>query len=296
MPQFPNRKEYGPTEDSLKLYQQTKKEVLKINDSLTLPGYNISVDVEKNRNWFIVAMVGELAGLILTIFGGMTWGLIIGLTSVAVVFILILVDLFLAGGIRKQNGSICFYENSKQKHTPPKDDNDSNQIKAHDESISRAKGIKLILSIFLYLIATVKTLALFAFGVAFGSLAFVVAMGIYFFLIAYVHSKFTPFHRAYVDVTNAFRKDSTYFKRQPRTSTPFYLSPPKNEGTQTFSREKTIDGVVSLIRDEASGPNYYVVQSLSILYDSDIKSLSGGLAINDAIAVAKACHQVQLQH
>jgi len=293
MPNFPQRDVYSPTAESLKYYAESKKKELQITTDFVLPGLNVSVDHDKHKFWFGVAMFGEVLGFILTVWGGLSYGdPAIGIGAIIVVFLFIVADWFIARlRISANNGIICLSENKKFINTPT--NGDALKIKTIEDCNNAIKSAKFnnnVMAFLLYFMAALKTFALFFVGSVFGSSLFAIAMGIYFIIIAYIHSAITPYYFGYTKTKDAFDADfhAKHSLAHRKKSQPFTLRKLENGN----GYEKNIANAVFLAK--SGGNEEYQVETTGIIYDQDISILVGGLIPEDQKKVARACHEIQL--
>jgi hypothetical protein len=293
MPSFPKRSELSPKSESLMSYTETQKTKLQITPGYGLPGLNISVNHDRNAFWFKVAMFGELLGLLLTIWGGVSYGDVgLGIAVILVVALFIVADWFIARlRISTNNGIICLNENLKESYSPPKGDAEKmHKIEQCNVKIAKAKQSNTILTICLFLMACVKTLALFFVGSVFGSTIFVIAMGVYFLIIAYIHSTISPYYFGYIKTKSNFNTDynNEYSLPAEKMSRPFML---QADLSNDFLSKKNVDNAVFII--STGNAHEYLIKTKSIIYDDDIKLLIGGFGEDDQKVIAKACHELQ---
>ncbi len=283
---IPNKQEIHPCADTLKTWLAARKPEHTVA-RLSFPGFFSDTDHSKDANWFYFAVFGELAGLFMTIYGGLRSGGIFALIAILLVVTFIICDIAFAKLLHRLEGERCKLRSLK---LVAKSDSVTEQLKIEDK-LKRGETIDLILKTLIFLIALIKVFGIIILGI-FNILSLYIPFAIIFILVAYVHIKHTGYFLAYRSAENSIAADYDVFRKGTHykslnTSEPVITPSPLGNLPIKHNPHEIV------ITNELG--KEYMINAVGVLTDEEILGLISGQQDPNKIELFKACRKLQLE-
>lgn len=316
--------DFQPTEDSRKKWLFTRKNEQKIG-VLNFPGYYKTDGYSTDSFWFSLAIAVEIIAVIITIIGGFSKGLGLGIGSVIIVALFVFFDVLGAKLVHKFIGEIQKTKNLILIES------DINVIKGHLLNIStlNSKFSKFLGYFLIILSSLLKVFAIFILNRF--PLPFISIMVISYLLVIYIHIIHSGYWLAEYNLRKSFKNEYNSFARSKVSGPvntqnnselrpmPFTTNIPLNINGSILSGPHKIDdlntsfvsrGSKVLIYspenngsvraesyDNQVGPFYnYMINAMGVLTDNDIMGFTHSQNTGQASIIALACLDFQIQN
>jgi hypothetical protein len=276
MENYPNPHEFRASDSTLKYWLSTRKNVYMLIPGINHPGIFRTDEYRRDNRAFWWALVFEIVGGGLVVYGAQQFGLTALLIALLVIGGMVWLDVLIAKALVRNQGRFRWVEAKKLLEENKPDRNEA-KILQYDNYLkhSRAKTNDALLIFSLYLIAAVKWAA-FTLLIPIHVLYYVV-LGAIFLRIAYIHQKYTGFKFK----EDAFQKElkidhlkwvngDTAFSNAVQAPPDLTLAYESDFAIDVSSSQQTIR-----LRSEqkANGLYRYVCAYKTVLFDTEIKSL-----------------------
>jgi hypothetical protein len=285
MPKIPNRFEFEPDSDALKQWLSTRKKKLQVAN-MSIPGLFTDTRFDVDQSWFLLAMFGELIGIVLTIYGGYASGGMFLLISIVIVFGLLFIDIFCAIKLHRNVGRHCWidsyiYLNGEE------EPEERNRLLFEKE---KNKPLNFILIGLIFLVILIKIAAVVLLGVFNNILIYIPILALYL-VVGYVHIYHTGYWLAHRKTSKMFRKqfenngNNAIQKSQPFSTKNKLRNIPIINGEHRIEVDNTVN--------EKTNTFNYLLTTKGILRDEDIQLLITGQENLQRIEIAEACRKHQ---
>lgn len=288
-----NAGSFQPSHDTLNKWLSTRKYGNMTDDLIVggvpMPRYFSDVGDSTDRTWFMIAVLGELIGLVMTLWGGAKSGGSIFIFATMTIIMFIFCDFFFAYKLHRNKGEKCVL--ASRKLLVP--DDDPAQIAALNFKENRGRFVDFLLGAGIIIIAITKVIGIALLGV-FDEIILLVPFLILYSIVAYVHLQHTGYFFAYSATARALKKDYKSYainqvnsaqtiRQSVATSAPLVGCP-------------VIHFPHQIIVDRNNTSNNYTIEAKGVLTDQDIISLINGQSNVNRITLFKACRSLQLQN
>ncbi len=280
-----DKSDFQPSSQTLRKWLGTRKPDLTIA-GMNVPGFLGDSGNSTDTTWFWVAVLGEIAGLVATMYGGVRGGGEFLIVALLGVLMFIFCDFFFASKLHRNEGKKCTLKTEKFLL------DDSNTAKIGMMEIELQKGgvTDFILKAAIILIALIKVAAIVLLGV-FNSLMLYIPFMIIFLIVAYVHIRHTGYYFAYYLTQKAIDKERRQYNgkvfeaidAEQMVETPLPL---RNLPIRHSPHE--------IVANPDKDGNHYIIRAKGVLTDNDIICLINKQEEANKIPLAKACRRFQL--
>jgi len=305
MPEIQNRDRFIPDKNAKQNWLGTRKRSFPCG-YMTLPGFYQTVDFPTDTGWFIMAMLIEIAALIMTLYGGLVrgGGFLVG--AIIAVILFVIFDYIGALWYHHRTEEKCLLKN--QLLIQP----NNNHVVLNDQ-LNRTNIRKIFGVIFLIFSAILKVLAV-ALLTHFGTIMFVILI-LFYGVVVYVHISYTGYWLAEYTTNKMIKKmhkqwiqDNAGFQNNQVQNIRYNVGEPLTRPFKSKSKLNRIEinapknvewhSIVFLGENrinEIEKEYLYELRTTGILLDSQITQLCIGLEVEQQSLLAKECltHQIQ---
>jgi hypothetical protein len=284
-----NKKDFQPSSETLKKWLATRKADMNIRGNI-VPGFFGDDGYSADTNWFYIAIAGEIAGLVATIYGAARGGPQFMTIAAVGVIMFIFCDLFFALKLHRNESQKCRLRSDMFMA----DGADNSQtIAAINKQLSGGKTLDFLLKMGIILIALIKVFAVILLGV-FNSLALYLPFIVIFLIVAYVHIYHTGHFWAYAGTQKAINKEYDQYSSTTGDSDRFKATSQRD----TFETPlplvlPTRHARHEIVQNQEKGGNNYILNRNGILTDGDIQDLAMGQDDANVRPIIKACRRMQ---
>ena len=115
---IPSKEHFQPSTETLRKWLTTRKPTLNVG-GYQVPGFFSDLNVSADRNWFYVAVLGEIIGFFITIYGGFRSGGVFLLLAATGIIMFIFCDFFFAVKLHRRKGKITEIQSRLLLETDP---------------------------------------------------------------------------------------------------------------------------------------------------------------------------------
>lgn len=294
---IPDKHAYQPSSESLTKWLSTRKGDLNEGNlnvgGVTMPRYFSDVGYSKDQFWFIMAILGEVSILGLTLYYGAMKGGTFFLFATITVIMFIFCDFFFAYKLHRNKGDKCKLASAKLQLG----DDDAAEMAKLRQRLNQGKIEDYLYQTGIIIIALFKVIGIMLLGIS-NELILYIPFAIIYFIVAYIHLQHTGYFFAYVAANNAIRKkDYNEFAKgelcQARITREMVstIEPLRNLPVKHNPHEIVID---KEILENGGDEKHYVIVAKGVLTDEDIISLINGQTNENKIRLFKACRRLQM--
>ena len=186
MPRIPSRFDYQPPRATMNKWLSCRQDETLLIGTFEMPKLFSDEGSSSDSIWFMVAVLGEVIGLGITIIGGMRSGGQIFAFATLTVIMFILCDFFFAIKLHRNVGSKCKLKSLIILNAPPA------VTAALKLKLKKGKFLDLIFQLGIMLIAIIKVIGIVLLGV-FSEIILYLPFAIIYMIVAYVHLKHTGY-------------------------------------------------------------------------------------------------------
>ncbi|MEL6918608.1 MAG: hypothetical protein AAFO99_12855, partial [Bacteroidota bacterium] len=262
MPEIPDKSEFEPNANALSQWLSTRKPTYQVGGT-SVPGFFGDTRNDVDLNWTLVALAGELIGMVLTIYGGATIGGTFLIISILVVLGLLFIDVLSAIKLHRNKARKCQIDNYIFLYHDEKP-KERKQLELEQKGWKFVDFCFVVLIIFVIL---VKIAAIVALGIFSNEFVYLPVLAIYI-VVGYVHVYHTGYWIAYWKTSKMFRKqyDSSGINTQER-SHPFSM---EHELTNVPIERENFKVVQDDTAAKEEGKFAYRLHTNGVLTDKDI--------------------------
>jgi len=286
MMQIKHKSDFQPSTESLEKWLSTRKSSINV-DGVPMPQFFSDTGISADSSWFIVACVGELIGLGLTIYGGFKNGGIYLIFATLSIIMFVFCDFFFAILLHRKKAANC----KTQTLILLKDDSKRAALAKLELDLKKGGFIDFLLISAIILFAVFKVAAVVLLGVS-NSLIMYIPIAVAYFIVAYIHIMHTGYYFAYRATQNGIDKDFFEFAHGHHQAKTFSLPVALTNKLKNMPiRHNPHEIVLNPAYDDDL---HYLIKARGILTDDDIISLLDGQEGQDKIPLFKACRQLQV--
>ena len=280
---IPQKHVFHPSAEALRLWFTTRKKPLKFAGA-SIPALFSDSGFSTDAFCFGLAIVGEVIGLSMIVYGGSRLGNTFLWISLAAVIIIFVFDLFFAWKLHRNKGKECEVETELFI-------NDYNEVQkqSKENEAKSSKFVDFLLMIGILGLMGVKIWAIIYLPVLRSYQQYVPFIGIYLF-VAYAHIFHTGYFLAYFSTQRKIDGESKNLGNYPAR---------KASELVTLEKELTLPinfnpHEIVLVKAE-NNKFTYSINTIGVLTDSDISNLLAQQTGTHLIDVVKACRRIQYQ-
>ncbi len=290
-----NKTQFQPSTESLEKWLSTRKKSINVG-GVSMPQFFSDTGDSVDSAWFFIACIGELFGLIVTIYGGFKHGGIFLIFATLSIIMFVFCDFFFAILLHRKKSTIC----KKQTLILLKDDSkillNGKSPKAAlaklDLDLKKGRFIDFLLISGIILFAFFKIIGIVLLGI-FVNLILYMPIGILSFIVAYIHIMHTGYYFAYRATQNSIDRDYFEFARGRHQAKEFSLPVALNNQLRNMPIRHNPHEIV--LNPAYNDGLHYLIKARGILTDDDIINLLDGQEKQDKIPLFQACRRLQVE-
>jgi hypothetical protein len=282
-----DKSDFQPSTESLEKWLSTRKSSINVG-GVSMPQFFSDTGNSADSAWFYIACIGELVGLVVTIWGGIKNGGIFLIFATLSIVMFVFCDFFFAILLHRKKATIC----KTQTLILLKDDSKKSSLAKLDLDLKKGQFSDFLLVAGIILFALFKVIGVVLLGV-FNNLILYLPIAIVYFIVAYIHIMHTGYYFAFRSTQNQIDKDFYEFAHGQHQAKSFNQpvslpNPLKNMPIRHNPHE--------IVSNPAYADDlHYLIKAKGILTDDDIINLLDGQEGQDKIPLFKACRQLQVE-
>jgi hypothetical protein len=202
---IPFKTDFQPTNQTLRKWLSTRKTPINFN-GIQIPAYFSDTGNSADSNWFWIAVLGEVTGIIMTVYGGFSNGGVFIWLAMIGILAFVFCDFFFAVLLHRKKGVEC---ELKSRRFILGDSNKTEIVKIQKE-LEKGKILDFFLEVGIIVIGLFKTLAIVLLGV-FNSITLYIPFLIIYLIVSYIHLKHTGYFFAYLSTEKGIHDDFEKF-------------------------------------------------------------------------------------
>lgn len=282
---IPDKSEFQPSDEALNKWLATRKPTLRVGGVL-MPGFFSDIGNSGDTGWFTVGLIGELAGLIVTVWGGINSGGIILVFAIIAIVMFVFLDYVCAVKLHRNKALECRLLSESLLTT----ENVRTSVRLDNER-REGRFVDFLLGTAIIVIALFKTVGVVFLGL-FNNLILYVPFAVLYLIVAYVHIRYTGYYFAYRSTERAIEREHHAFGSGDQ-----FAAKRINE---RFATPTALTGIPIKHNPHSiennGGANEYVIKTTGVLTDDDILGLIAGQDDTSKIALFKAARKLQLEN
>lgn len=280
----PDKENFQPSVETLRKWLSTRKPTLNVG-GYQVPGFFSDLNVSADRNWFYIAVLGELIGFIITIYGGFRSGGVFLILAASGIIMFIFCDFFFAVKLHRRKGKITEIKSRQILETDPA------QQLALKQQLASGSLTDFFYQLSLILIVIMKIAGIVLLGI-FNSLILYFPFIIFYFIVAYVHLNHTGYYFAFMSISRSIEKEYNRFSLGEFRARSFDVPISLKESLNNLP----IRQHPHLIVQDPAANNSYIIKVTGVLTDDDIRNLIAGQSDHNKSDLFKACRKIQLEN
>lgn len=282
-----DKSDFQPSTESLEKWLSTRKKSINVG-GVSIPNFFSDTGNSADSNWFFIACIGEVLGLIITIYGGFKNGGIYIIFATLSIIMFVFCDFFFAILLHRRKSTIC----KTQTLILLTDDSKKDELARLDLDLEKGKFADFLLILGIILFAVFKVVGVFLLVVFGNVLILYIPIAIVYFIVAYIHIMHTGYYFAYRATQKRIDKDYKEFTKGHHKAEKFSLPVAlTNKLRKMPIRNNPHEIVLNPAYDDDL---HYLIKVEGILTDKDITDLLDGQEGQDKIPLFKACRQLQV--
>ena len=283
---IPDKSDFQPSAETLKKWLSARKPTLMVG-GIAMPAFFSDTGNSSDTTWFYVAVIGEIMGLLTTVYGGARSGGIFLILALLAIVMFIFLDFFFAVRLHRKKATECELHSRRLLL----DDSEKDKILKLELELNSGKIEDLFYKAGIVFIAFIKIIGIVLLGV-FNNIILYLPFAIIYLIVAYVHLRHTGYYFAYVSTENAIDKEHKMFANGHYKAN----EPDQPVVTPTPLRRVPIRHTPHEIVEEHGQPLHYLIKTKGVLTDNDVINLIAGQEDSNKIALFKACRKLQLEN
>ena len=286
---YPDAQSFEPSNQTRIAWYKTRKSSTAYGP-VHLPGLFSSDGFSTDQIFFIIAMIIELAAVVVTIRGGMMMKTSIFIGSIVVVILFLVLDYVGILFHHDQAGNKALWRNEILIPQEP-GYLASLRMKLKKRTTKEDMGV-----VFLFLSGILKILAIVALNNSFSNPFFIILFSLFYIIVMYIHANHTGFWLAEFSLQKKIKKDHQIWSEGNGNNAQIYVhqfSSPYNLGLTPGQTKRTNrQGLTCISKDNQ---NYvFKLDSLGLMWDTDVAAMCMGLQTQERAMLAIECLQLQL--
>ncbi|MEN6454190.1 MAG: hypothetical protein ABFD10_08015 [Prolixibacteraceae bacterium] len=278
---------FQPSTESLEKWLSTRKKSINMS-GVSIPQFFSDTGDSVDSAWFFIACIGELLGLIVTIYGGLKNGGIFLIFATLSIIMFVFCDFFFAILLHRKKSTIC----KTKTLILLEDDSRKATLARLDLDLKKGRLIDFLLISGIILFAVFKIIGIVFLSV-FNNLILYIPISIVYFIVAYIHIMHTGYYFAYRATQNRIDRDYFEFAHDQHQAKEFSLPVALNNQLKNMPiRHNPHEIVLNPAYDDGL---HYLIKARGILTDDDIINLLDGQEGQDKIPLFKACRRLQVE-
>lgn len=282
---IPDKGSFQPTPETLKKWLSTRKPTLNVGGG-SFPAFFKDEGNSSDTIWFIIAVVGEIIGLVVTVYGGFRSGGIFLILACLAILMFIFLDFFFAAKLHRKKGVEC----ELKSRIMLKNDTEVTKITELTYELKKGRFWDFLLVVGIICIALLKIFGIVVLGV-FNNLALYAPIAIIYLVVAYVHIYHTGYWGAYFFTERAIAREHREFAGEQHNA----QNHVQRVVTENPLHDLPIKHSPHAIDQEGDDDKAYIIRAHGVLTDTDIINLISGQSDNNKITILKACRKLQLE-
>jgi hypothetical protein len=286
---YPDAQSFEPSNQTRIAWYKTRKSTTSYGP-VHLPGLFSSDGFSTDQIFFIMAMIVELAAVVVTIRGGMMMKTPIFIGSIVVVVLFLVLDYVGILFHHDQAGNRALWRNEILIPQEPE-----------YLALLRRKLKKRTLKedfgvLFLFLSGILKILAIAALNKALSSTIIIVLFSLFYIIVMYIHANHTGFWLAEFTLQRKIKKDHQVWSEGNGNSAQIYVhqfSSPFSLGLAPGQSKRTNrQGLTCISKNQ--NDHVFKLDSVGLMWDTDVAAMCMGLQAQERAFLAIECLQLQL--
>jgi hypothetical protein len=191
-----DKSDFQPSTESLEKWLSTRKSSINVG-GVSMPQFFSDTGNSADSAWFYIACIGELVGLVVTIWGGIKNGGIFLIFATLSIVMFVFCDFFFAILLHRKKATIC----KTQTLILLKDDSKKSSLAKLDLDLKKGQFSDFLLVAGIILFALFKVIGVVLLGV-FNNLILYLPIAIVYFIVAYIHIMHTGYYFAFRSTQN----------------------------------------------------------------------------------------------
>jgi hypothetical protein len=280
---IPNKDQFEPTKETLHKWLAIRKPEYYVAGG-QYPAYLNSSSNNPDSAWFFFAALGELAGLVTTIYGGFTGGASFVALAIIGAVLFVIADFVLAFLLHKCKNVECIVLSRKAL-------NENAQYRlAQDLILKKEKRFNWLYKLLIVALAIFKVFAILILGVFDSPLMYFQLLAI-FLIIAYIHINHTGYFLAYESTLRSLNRDYKDFANGKNLALsieyPLQLETKISGNEITFAPHK-------IVQEKQENMVAYKLIKRGVLTDDDIMGLISNQTDATKVELFKRLREIQL--
>lgn len=282
-----HKSDFQPSTESLEKWLSTRKSSVNVG-GVPMPQFFADTGNSTDSAWFLIACIGEVIGLIVTIWGGFKNGGMFLIFATLSIIMFVFCDFFFAILLHRKKATTC----KTQTLILLKDDSKKAALAMLDLDLKKGRFADFMLVSGIILFAVFKVVGVVLLGV-FNNLILYLPIAIVYFIVAYIHIMHTGYYFAYRATQNKIEKDFFEFAHGHHQAKTFSLPVALANKLKNMPIRHNPHEIV--LNPAYNDDLHYLIKARGILTDDDIINLLDGQEGQDKIPLFKACRQLQVE-
>ncbi len=284
---IPFKPDFQPTSQTLRKWLSTRKTPINFN-GIQIPAYFSDTGNSADSNWFWIAVIGEVTGIIMTFYGGFRNGGVFIWLAMLGILAFVFCDFFFAVLLHRKKAVEC---ELKSRRFIIGDSNKPEIVKIQKE-LEQGKLLDFFLQVGIIFIGLFKTIAIVLLGV-FNNITLYVPFLIIYLIVSYIHLKHTGYFFAYLSTEKGIQDDFKKFAEGENLA---------KSSTHSISFNTRLNGHMKhgsheIVFDrEENGEFKYDIHIKGVLTDEDIIFLLNAQNQSDKLILFKEMRDIQLSN
>jgi len=282
-----DKTDFQPSTESLEKWLSTRKKSINVG-GVSIPQFFSDTGDSADSAWFFIVCIGELLGLIVTIYGGFKNGGVFLIFATLSIIMFVFCDFFFAILLHRKKSTIC----KTKTLILLEDDSKKAALAKLDLDLKKGRVIDFLLISGIILFAVFKIIGIILLSV-FNNLILYIPIGIVYFIVAYIHIMHTGYYFAYRATQNSIDRDYFEFAHGRHQAKEFSLPVALNNQLNNMPIRHNPHEIV--FNPANKDGLHYLIKAKGVLTDDDIKNLLDGQEGQDKIPLYKACRRLQVE-
>ena len=286
---YPNAQSFEPSNQTRIAWYKTRKSTTSYGP-VHLPGLFSSDGFSTDQIFFIIAMIIELAAVVVTIRGGMMMKTSIFIGSIVAVVLFLVLDYVGILFHHDKAGNRALWRNEILIPQSPQD------LAKLRMKLKKRTGKEDFGVLFLFLSGILKILAIVTLNNSFSNPLFIILFSLFYIIVMYIHANHTGFWLAEFTLQRKIKKDHQVWSEGNGNSAQIYVhqfSSPFSLGLAPNQSKRTNrQGLTCISKNQ--NDHVFKLDSVGLMWDTDVAAMCMGLQQQERAILAIECLQLQL--